>query len=383
MTKLAILGGKPAVTKPLLPYDSINQESVRAKMAQALYGPLSGYLGGERKGGYWVEKLEAAWCEAFNVKHAVACNSATSGLLMACIAADVRIGDHVVTTPYTMSATAAAPKFLRAHVTFADIETNTYCINPKKVSEQVWRATRAIIATNLFGHPARLQDLKKERCILIEDNAQAPFATEYGQPTGTIGHIGVFSLNVHKHFQAGEGGVCVTNNDAFADIMRDFRNHGEMGPGPTAHVGLNLRMTELVAAVACGQLEDGQKLVSERVEIAENILSLTRGLPSLWAPITRPNCRHVYYCLPFWANHSRNEIVDALIAEGVPMQKGYVRPLYHLPAFREGFTSCPKAESAYKHVALYENCQYSPTSAQVKQIGEAFNKVMEFYAGGK
>jgi len=197
----------------LEPYNSISKTESLIAEAAVQYGPLSGYLGGESKGGYYVEKLEADWCETFGCKHAIAVNSATSGLLAACVAADIRQGDRVITTPYTMSATAATPQFLGAEVVFQDIETSHYCLNPAN-SVLTDAKPRAIIATNLFGHPADLVALRTmNKAILIEDNAQAPFAMQYGKYTGTIGHIGIWSMNVHKHIQCGEGGICGTNND--------------------------------------------------------------------------------------------------------------------------------------------------------------------------
>lgn len=375
--KLALYGGVPAVQGVLSPYTSIGEAEISAAVGSMRRGPLSGYLGGERRGGFEVEALESAWSEAFGVKHAIACNSATNGLLLACIAADIRNGDQVIVPSMTMSATAAAPKFLGAKIEFADIELSTFCIDPAEVSRIITPVTRAIIATNLFGHPAQLRKLHLEKTILIEDNAQAPFASEYGELTGTIGHIGVCSLNVHKFFHAGEGGICVTNNDSLAEAMRMARNHGEMAG--RQQVGLNLRMTELTAAVASAQLARGRELVNQRIEIAEGILALTKNLPGIWAPVTREDCRHVFYCLPFVMDNHRNQMVDALIAEGVPLQKGYVKPLYHLAAFRDSFGLLPKAERAHAHVALYENCAHTPTSTQIKEIGEAFYKVVSHF----
>src|SRR5258705_13001728 len=199
------------------------------------HSPLSGYLGSKSFGGTWCTVLEAAWRERFGVKHAIAVNSATSGLLAACMAVGIEHNDEVIVSPYTMSATAAAPKILGAKIVFADIEDETFCIDPVEVSNAITPMTKAVIATNLFGHPAHLHELREicdNRGVwLIEDNAQAIFAKQDGVYTGTIGHIGVFSLNVHKHLQVGEGGVCVTNNSDLAKKLREAMNHGEMRGG--------------------------------------------------------------------------------------------------------------------------------------------------------
>lgn len=334
-------------------------------------GPLSGYLGGVRKGGYWVERLEEEWAAKFKVKHAIACNSATSGLLLACMAARIGPNSKVMVSPYTMSATAAAPKFLGAKVEFGDIE-------PKTFSFSHWPyIPDAAIITNLFGHPGYLQNGREvadqSNKILIEDNAQAPLAIENGVYAGTIGHIGVFSLNVHKHIQVGEGGVCVTNDDNFAYEMRAYRNHAEMAN--SRFVGLNLRMTELHAALATVQLARAEQIVSERIEIAKAIMDAIGEIPNLVFPTTRVGCRHVFYCIPWQATKLRDLVADRLEQEGVPVSKGYLTPLYRLPAFQESLPFAPVTEQVENQMLLYENCAYSPTTKQIKQIGQVFQKV--------
>lgn len=358
----------------LAPFNTIGHPEMMAVRDALRDGPLSGYLGGRRAGGYWVERLEAAWREKFGVKHAIACNSATSGLLMACVAANCGDGGEVITTPYTMSATAAAPRFLGAQIRFGDIEPETFSLS--EINGGVSNVD-AVIITNLFGHPGYLNSVRgfagNKRHVMIEDNSQSPLAMEGNRYAGTIGHIGVFSLNVHKHIQCGEGGVCVTDDDDLAEAMQHTRNHGEMAG--SLQVGLNLRMTELNAAVACMQLERAEKIVRERIEIAESIMGSIGDIPGLKHPHKRQDCRHVYYCIAWQVDASqRDEITYALQAEGVPVRAGYLKPLYHLPAFANG-QECPVAERVESQMLLYENCAFSPTSTQIKQIGQAFRKV--------
>lgn len=376
MTKLALEGGPASVIGLLRPFNTIGHRE-RMLVSEVLNeGKLSGYLGGIRRGGYWVQRLETEWCEFFGVRHAVAVNSATSGLLIACMAAGVKTGTRVWTTPYTMSATAAAPKFLGADIIFDDIDEKTFGLDRVILPAD---APVAII-THLFGGAARTRDLVwssvPTRTMVIEDNAQAFLATEYGTPTGTIGHIGVWSLNVHKSLQAGEGGVCTTDDDNLATQMRDAMNHGEMSGGP---VGLNLRMTEVTAAMACAQLSRAKEIVSERVEVAEAVLDSMGDIPSIKKPFVRANCRHVYYCIGLQVDSlKRDWFAQALQAEGVPIRAGYLKPLYTLPAFKNVLRpDTAVVEQVESQMLLYENCAYSPTKEQIKQIGEAFKKVAE------
>lgn len=225
---LAIDGGKPAVRSPLRPYTSISEAEIAAAVSAIRAGPLSGYLGGQPNGGLRVETLEHEFAQMLGVKHAVACNSATSGLLLACVACGVGAKSTVVCSPYTMSASAAAPAFLGARILFIDIEDKTYGLNLLSAD----RSVTAVIVTNLFGHAANLWPLReltyRNKIFMIEDNAQSPFAIDNGKYAGTIGDVGVWSMNVHKHLQCGEGGICTTNNDFLADFMRKTRNHAEL-----------------------------------------------------------------------------------------------------------------------------------------------------------
>jgi perosamine synthetase len=373
---LAIDGGKPEVTGPVKRFSGISRLEAAAASAVVHDGPLSGFLGGQARGGHWVRALEDKWAEMFEVKHAVACNSATSGLLAACHAVGVERHDLVITTPFTMSATAAAPRWLGANLHFADIEDQMFCLRDPPLID--WRA-KAVIVTNLFGHPAHLRDLCND-CLergvyLIEDNAQAPFAMEDGRYAGTIGHIGVFSLNVHKHIQCGEGGVCVTDDDDLADRLRGFINHGELAGGA---LGLNLRMTEVTAAIALAQLARAKPIVEGRIAQAEAIIAAIGSIPGLRPPVVRNGCKHVYYTIPFLIEGERARFVKALAAEGVPLTEGYGPPLYRLPAFAPFARPCPVADDLHdRRLFYFENCGYDPTPAQIKQIGNAFQKVAE------
>tara|TARA_R110000868_G_scaffold5117_3_gene31631 strand:- start:933 stop:2105 length:1173 start_codon:yes stop_codon:yes gene_type:complete len=373
---LAIRGGAQAVKGQIRRYNSISEAEadVAAKCITAV--PLSGFLGGNQRGGPMVQRLEELWANKFGVEHAIACNSATSGLLAACAAAGVGPGSEVLTTPFTMSATAAAPKLLGASIKFQDVDPETFCLAPDLPSPE-----DAIIVTNLFGHPAKLKEWRwladRSKSILIEDNAQGPLAMEDGKYAGTIGHIGVFSLNVHKHLQCGEGGVVVTRDADLAHAVRNFINHGEMAGD---RVGLNLRMTEYTAAIACSQLGKIDELVGVRAEQAKKIRVALDGVAP-WLKMTkvRRGCRHVYYMLPFLLELpegvSREAVLTALKAEGFPVEGGYVKPLYHLPAFAQTGICSVAEELHTKTLMTFSNCEWSPTNDQIQQFAEAVYKV--------
>ena len=343
---------------PRIPaFTTIGQEE-KAAVLESLKHPLSGFLGGiQRSSGRFVSGLEAEWAETFGVKHAIACNSATSGLLAACAALGIRKGDVVWTTPFTMSATAACAVFLGAEVRFIDIEPVRYSLDIEQLPVGT-RKPKAIIVANIFGHPAYLRRLRmwcdQNNVALIEDNAQSPFAMEDGQYTGTIGHMGVFSLNVHKHIQAGEGGVITTNVDAFAEALRGVVNHGELGSGP---VGLNLRMTEPVAAIARAQLRKAPSIIGGRRELADYLTEVFSLMPWVEPSGQDQGCHHVYY---LWTARVpvrvRDRLVELLNERGVPVNCGYSKNLCQI---FDPSQKCPVTDRINNSMISFEVCAHN------------------------
>jgi dTDP-4-amino-4,6-dideoxygalactose transaminase len=290
--------------------------------------PLSGYIAENPEGGQWCQTLEANWQRKFGVTHAIAVNSATSGLLAACMAIGIRSGDEVIVSPWTMSATAAAPSVLGAKIIFADINPSTFTIDPSCIAAKITPRTKAVIVTNLFGQPAHLSQIRAlcdgAKICMIEDNAQGILAKEGNRYAGTVGHIGVFSLNVHKHIQTGEGGVAVTDYDLLATSLRGAMNHGEMR---NSAPGLNLRMTEITAMMACKELDRVEYAVLETRENAQKVRDALAGKSGISVYPWREDCFHAAYCLAITAN---DELVPRLMDIGF---RHYSQPLYHLPAF--------------------------------------------------
>lgn len=412
MTELALLGGSPTISAPFKPFRTMGPGEVAAVQAVVESDCLSGFYGSwgdEFLGGPKIKEFEAAWAKAFAVKHCVSVNSATSGLYAALGAVGLSPGDEVIVPPYTMSASAVGPLIYGGIPVFADIEPETFCLDIASVEANITEKTKAIVVVNLFGHPARLHEMRaladRHGIILIEDNAQGPFATENGKFAGTIGHIGVFSLNYHKHIHTGEGGMCVTDDDRLALRMQMIRNHAENIVEPTRHddlsnmIGFNYRMTELSAAVGIVQLERAEELIGKRVHIAHRLTEGTKDLEGFAAPVERAGSRHVYYVWtpkidPAVLGVSRDMLVKALAAEGVPLYPGYVRPLYLLPAFQKrmamgrdhfpftltnrayGKGLCPVAEEMhYSRLLAFETCAHDLSETDIDAIIAGIRKV--------
>ena len=421
MTKpshLALFGGTPVLKNQLPEVHNAGREEAVAAVRVIKEGPLSGFLGTASSrflGGKYVRLFEKEFSKKFKVRHAVSYNSATSALHAAIVALGIGPGDEVIVPPYTMSATVTAVLQNGATPIFADIEDKMFCIDPKSVESRITKNTKAIMAVNLFGQAADLGALlplaKKHNIKVIEDNAQSPGALWRGKYTGTVGDIGVFSLNVHKAIQTGEGGVLVTNDDAYALRAQLCRNHGESvvdempeyDAGPI--FGNNYRMTEVTAAMARVQISRLSFLTKKRVALAKRLERALRTIPGITPAYTHPENTHVYYRYPIKVDEkklglSRDALAAAMTAEGFPMPKGYVKPIYLLPLFQErkafnnthfpfekntyydgnpdySYGICPIVERmAEKEITLTDVCQYPYTARHVDLFVKALKKVI-------
>ncbi len=349
---LAILGGRPLRPEGQRPYVTIGEREKAAVMEVLDSGELSGFVaspGEGFRGGPKVRALEDAFRRHFAVKHAVAVNSATSALHCATAAMGIGPGDEVIVSPYTMTASATAIVITGAVPVFADIEDETFGLDPASVEANVTPQTRGIMAVNIFGHAARLGPLReiadRHGLFLIEDNAQAPDALYRGRKTGTIGDCGVFSFNRHKVMQSGEGGVLITDDDRIAEKAMLVRNHGEvivadMGVDDIVNtVGLNYRMTEMEAAVAGVQFARLAELNAWRVRNAERISRGLADIPGITPPAVAEGCSHVYYLYAMKYDEDatglpRDLFCRAVAAEGFYTRAGYLKPIYLEPMYQ-------------------------------------------------
>jgi len=375
MSKPALLGGNPVRGEIYQHTTDIGREEKELVLEVLDSGVLSGFAASNDErfyGGKMVRKLESEFCDYFGVKYAVSFNSATSALHAAVAACDVGPGDEVITSPTTMTATPSSIIHANAVSVFADIEDLTYGLDPVRVAEKITSSTKGIMAVNLFGHGAKLDELRlladRHGLFLLEDNCHAPGVHYHGKFTGTIGEIGTFSLNYHKIFQCGEGGVNITNREDLAMKMRLVRNHGEVVVDAknidniVNTLGWNYRMTELQAAVAIPQFNKLNGLNKIRVDLAVKLKEILSRFDFLDFPYVEEGCEHCYYLYPIRYNAqkaglSRGLFCKALKAENFLIMEGYLRPLYLEPMYQRktayGDKGCPftcpyyKAESDY------------------------------------
>lgn len=413
---LALLGGKPAIQIGFKAFNTIGKEELTAVTEVLETGVLSGYIGARGEafmGGPRVRAFEAAAAQFFGVKHVVAVNSWTSGLTASIGAIGLEPGDEVITTPWTMVATATAILQWNGIPVFADIDPASFNLDPASVEKCISPRTRAIMAVDIFGQSCdmfALRDIANRHNLkLLGDTAQAPGAQYYGKFTGTVADIGGFSLNYHKHIHCGEGGILVTDNDDYAARMQMIRNHAEaVVQGTDVNVlcnmvGSNFRMGEIEAAIACEQLKKLAVNIQSRQRIAAEFNRGLDGLAGLATPVVSEGCTHVYYIYGLILDTAalgvpRDKIVAALTAEGVPGVGSGYQNVHLYPMFQQriaygthGFpwTSphctrdvtyergiCPVAEKLHAETFISLNiCLHDYSSDDVALVISAFHKV--------
>ena len=334
-------------------YKSVNATDARYLDEILDSGVLSKFLGtfsDEFYGGHYVQTLESRFKEKFDAKHAISVNSWTSGLIIAVGALNIEPGDEIITTPWTMSATAMAILHFNAIPIFCDIDPKSFNIDPSKIESLITSRTKAILSVDIFGQSAKTDEInkiaKKYDLQVISDTAQSITAKRHGKAAGTLTDIGGYSLNRHKHINTGEGGVVVTNDDELANRMRLLRNHGENAIGLDKidtrldnMIGFNFRMCEIEAAIAINQLEKVDTLIEKRVSVITQLISNLDSLPGLSTPFLEEGNSHVYYLLPLKLDVdslgvTREDVTSALIGNNVPgVANGYVN-VHKLPLFQ-------------------------------------------------
>ena len=415
MSKLAIHGGPKVINKTFTRYNSIGEEEMRAVKEVLKTGILSKFVGTwtpDFFGGPKVQALERAWKAFFKTKHAISVNSNTSGLIAALGAIGIEPGDEVIVSPWTMSASATAILVWNAIPVFADIEDETFNLDPESIEKNITPLTKAIVVPDIFGHSADLESIMaiadRYQFKVIEDCAQAPGAIYKGKYVGTNGDIGIFSLNFHKHIHTGEGGICVTDNDELAERMQLIRNHAEAVVGDKGvldlsnMIGFNFRMTEVEAAIGFEQLKKLNVQNDKKIRTAGHLTAGLLGLKGLRMPVIKPECSHVCYVFPLVLDSRKISvpkkiIVSALQEEGVKVSGAYCNlhllPMYQTKTaygtkgfpwkseFYKGDVSyekgiCPVAERLNDHEYMGINmCAFDYSDEDVKLIIKAFRKV--------
>jgi len=280
---------------------------------------------GDLADGEVVREFERTFADYIGVDHAIATSSGTTALHAMFVASGIGDGDTVLTTPFSFIATANTIHHAGAEPVFADVDPDTYNLDPARVRAVLQdRDVDAIMPVHLYGLPADMaafRDIADEHdCLLFEDAAQAHGATVEGAKVGSLSNAAAFSFYPTKNMTTGEGGMIVTDDDEIAAEARSFINHGRSGTEKYSHssIGHNFRMTNLQAAIGQDQLDRLDDWNQERRRHAEAYTDAFESLESLNVPVVPGDRTHVYHQYTL-----RTEQRDAICAALEQHEIGY------------------------------------------------------------
>jgi len=307
-----------------------------------------------------VERFEAAFREALGAGHALAVNSATSGLHLALEAIGIGPGDEVITTPYTFTATAEAIRYLGADPVFVDIDARTFNIDPAGVADALEKdgRARALLPVHIGGQACDMQallDLAGEFDVRVVEDAAHAFPAAYGdRAIGTLGDVTVFSFYATKTITTGDGGMVVTDDPSIADRMRLMRLHGidrtvhdrRQSTRPSWYYevlapGFKYNMTDIAAALGIHQLAKAERFRKRREEIALRYTEAFEDLPARTPCLARVEDQHAWhlYVLQLEIESlrvSRDRFSQQMLEQGVETSVHFI-PLHLQPYWRDRY----------------------------------------------
>ena len=320
----------------------------------------------------------AAWC---GVNHAVAVNSGTAALHLLLLAHGVGPGDEVITTPFTFVASANTALFVGARPVFADIESETYCLDPTRVEAAITSKTRAIMPVDLYGQAAQIPELReiadRRGLLLIEDACQAHGAAIGSRKAGALGVSASFSFYPTKNMTTAEGGMVTTDDAEVAAKVGTLRQHGAALRYHHDVLGYNFRMTDIAAAIGRAQLAKLDRFNEIRRRNASVLDEGLAGISGVVTPRERPGYRHVYHQYTVRIERNRDRFQERLRELGVGTAVHYPIPVHRQPLYDElgyGEVSLPVSEAAAREV-LSLPVHPGVTEADLDQIIDSVRKV--------
>lgn len=304
-----------------------------------------------------VAEFEEKFAEYVGVEHAVATSSGTTALHLALLSLGIEKGDEVITTPFSFAATANSILYTGAKPVFADIDPQTYNLDPKRIEEVITEKTKAIMPVHLYGQPADMDPIKKiaeeHNLWVIEDAAQAHGALYHGQMAGSLGDMACFSFYPTKNMTTGEGGMITTDSSDLADAARILRAHGESERYTHVVLGYNFRMTDIAAAIGLVQLKKIDNFNKSRIENAEYLTTHVKSMDGLEPPFIMDQVKHVFHQYTIQVKDGkRDDLKDFLGENGVGTGVHYPKTIYQQKLYQEmGIKgNCPQAEKAATEV---------------------------------
>ncbi len=396
---LALFGGQKTRTRTFHPwpvFDGTEEQRLLNALRSGKWGKLHGNE---------VAEFESRFASMHGCSQGIAVVNGTVSLRIALMAAGIEAGDEVIVPPYTFLATATAVVEANAVPVFADIELDSFNLDPKAVEAAITPRTRAIIPVHMGGQPADMEALlgiaRKHNLVIIEDAAHAHGAIWRDQPAGSIGLCGSFSFQSSKNLTCGEGGILITNDSPFAEKCRSIHNCGRIAGGVWYEhhvISGNYRLGEFQGAVLNAQLDRLEEQTKRRDANGRYLASRLQKIHGVHPQLSSADCtrhsRHLFLMRLVEAEFGapREAIIKALQAEGIPISSGYALPLYRQPLFlKKAFgpylagirdsldysrVCCPNTELiCYKEGSWLEQSLLLGTSQDMDDIVQAFEKV--------
>ncbi|MCJ7841378.1 UDP-4-amino-4,6-dideoxy-N-acetyl-beta-L-altrosamine transaminase [Lederbergia sp. NSJ-179] len=352
-----------------------------------------------------IHRFEKRIAEYVGAKYAVAFSNGTAALHAACFAAGIQQDDEVITTPLTFAASANCVLYQGGNPVFADIDEQTYNLDPEEVRKKITSKTKAMIPVDFTGQPVCLDKIieiaKEHDLVVIEDAAHALGSTYKGKKVGSISDMTMFSFHPVKQITTGEGGMITTNHKEYYEKLVQFRSHGitrdreklmnDHGPWyyEMQHLGFNYRMTDIQAALGNSQLNKLDRFIFRRREIAIMYQKAFKDMDEVILPLQGNDGQSSWhlFILRFKSKKlfvDRKTIYTELTKQNIGVNVHYI-PVYLFPYYQQlGYQQglCPVAEKVYEEMITLP-LHPSMTDEDVQDVITAVKKVIQKYSTNK
>lgn len=347
-----------------------------------------------------IKEFEENLAKYLDVRYAVAISNGTAALHAAYFAAGIGAGDEVITTPMTFAATANAVLYCGGKPVFADIDPQTYNLDPEGIKSKITAKTKAIVPVHFTGQPCDMDAILKiaaeNNLTIIEDGAHALGAEYKGRKIGGIGAMTTFSFHPVKNITTAEGGAITTNDQKLYERLLLFRTHGitrnenllQDNHGPwyceQIYLGYNYRMTDLQAALGISQLAKSERFLAKRREHVHIYNEAFKDLDAINIPYQAGEINSAWHLYVIKLNldklqAGRREIFNELISRNIGVNVHYI-PVYYHPFYRKlGYRRgiCPNAEKLYENfitLPLFPKMNEDDVEYVIRHVKQVINK---------
>lgn len=347
----------------------------------------SGWVSGSK--GSYIDKFEKEFSKYCDVKYGVACSSGTTALHLAIASLDLKADDEVIVPTFTNIATILCVIYSGAKPILVDSDPDIWGMDAEKIQQLITKKTKAIIPVHIYGHPVNMDKIMKlaeeNNLIVIEDAAEAHGAEYKNKKVGGIGHIGCFSFYANKIITTGEGGMLVTDNKSYAEKSKMLANlaFSDVTRYQHKYLGFNYRLSNILAAFGCAQLEQIEKFVDKKRTMGKQYTSLFSNIEGIQTPVEKQWAKNVYWMYGIVLDESfgmtRDQLRDFLAERGIETRTFFV-PMHMQQAFHD--KGLFREESHPISEKLSENGLYLPsgltiTNEQISYVVDTIKEAQE------